>query len=122
MTIGRWMTMVGNRNSGSGLTAAGILADIAVPFPCILQTIKIALLISAPNDASNYWSISLTTAAKSPVTFTTATLAASGWRTKTVTNIRSPVTEAADILMYLYATKVGSPGALYWSGPVVLLE
>lgn len=98
------------------------MSDIAVPFPGILRTLKIAVMIGAPNDGSNYWSISVATAAKSVTLFTTAALAAGGWRTKTVTNLVVPITEAADIIMYLYATKVGSPGALYWSGPAVLLE
>lgn len=98
------------------------MSDIAVPFPGILRTVKIAVNIGAPNDGSNYWSISANTAAKNVTLFNTAALAASGWRTKTVTNLVFPITEAADIILYLYATKFGSPGVLYWSGPVVLLE
>ncbi len=103
------------------ISASNWLYGLTLPHPCVLQDWRQAVNITAPNDASNYWSIALNSIAGTLATFTTIGLTAGSWNLKVLANLAKPVADSA-VALYVYATKVGSPGALNTMPPVIYVE
>ncbi len=103
------------------ISATNWLFGLTLPQPCVLQEWRQAVNITAPNDASNYWSIALNSISGTLATFTTVGITAGAWQLKTVPNLAKAIADSA-VAIYVYATKVGSPGVLNAMAPVIYVE
>ncbi len=103
------------------INASNWLYGLTLPHPCLLQGWRQAVNVTAPNDASNYWSVELHSLSGTLATFTTIGLTAGAWNLKALSNLNKLVADSA-VALYVYATKVGSPGTLFTMAPVIHVE
>lgn len=119
--------MKGNRytlsiyNALSPLGASNYLYGMTIPQPCVVQEWRQAVYVAAPNDASNYWQISLKSNTATLATFSTSALSAATWILKVLANLAKAVQDS-DVYLHVYATKVGSPGGLSAMPAVIYVE
>jgi hypothetical protein len=82
-----------------------------------------AVYIATTNNGSNYWRIVIYNASgASKHEINTSALAANTFSMLTVTSFSTAALSATDILIYIECVKVGSPGALYFYGPILEVE
>lgn len=102
-------------------SASGSIFGLTLPHPCVLQEWRQSVFINAPSDASNYWSIALNSISGTLATFTTASLTAGVWNLKVMPNLAKAIADSA-VAVYVFATKVGSPGNLNAIAGVIYVE
>jgi hypothetical protein len=105
---------------GSGISSDGSAFSATVPSGVTVVSWLQTFYVATTNDASNCWTLALYRYAGAGIKIaelSTGRSSADTWTRLTVTvNAAIPST---DLLLYITATKTGSPGALSLAGPAV---
>lgn len=82
-----------------------------------------ALLLTAPNNAANYWDVSIRALIPSPTailgTFNTIALGVGAWQINVMTAFAQSAIPASAAGLWIRCQTVGAPGPIYLAGPAV---
>lgn len=108
---------------GSGISSNGSAFAATVPRALTVAIWMQTCYVATTNDSSNYWTLALyryQTAGTKIAEFSTATSSAATWLRFYLSPGAS--VPSTDLLLYITATKTGSPGALSLAGPAVWVK
>ena len=82
-----------------------------------------AILLTAPNNAGNYWDVSICALTPSPTailgTFNTIAYGVGAWQINTMLVFAQSAIPAAAAGLWIRCQTVGAPGPIYLAGPAV---
>lgn len=107
--------------AGNPIAATAGWGDMAQPWPVNLLAFSCAVFVNAPNNATNFWTLTLINAAGATLaTLSTAAIAAGAWTRLSTNAITQPA--AANPSMAIVATTTLAPGTIYIVPTLALLR
>lgn len=106
------------------LTATAVYCQTVVPADVIFKKWNQAFHVISPNNGSNYWKIKIMRLLDNVVVkeFNTASKSAGSWQLEQMTTFDNGTVVVADLGVYLYYEKIGSPGNIYPAMPTTEVE